>query len=249
MIETSESIKTITAAMLKFQGGVSGVKRDAANSHFRSKYATLENVIDTARPVLQECGIVFIQAPGAIVDGSLEVATQLTHPESGEWMRCTMQMPLGKRDPQGTGSALTYSLRYSLMAMLGLPPTDDDGEAAMDRSEKPLNLPGVKPSPLTAKSSDKAISSAEMKRQLEEIERDLLDVTTGAEWTKCGLVWSAIMERDGWPEDFREVARAKFETSRDRIKAGKGGVKPDAIDELLAAAKPRLSYREQTEGR
>jgi hypothetical protein len=143
MIETSENIVALTGAIIKVQGGISGVHKNAKNPHFKSSYATLENVIDTARPALQEAGIAFVQAPGMVVDGSVEVTTMLIH-DSGEWMRSTLHVPLGKRDPQGVGSAITYGCRYSLMAMLGLPPTDDDGEAAMERDE-PKRTVGINP--------------------------------------------------------------------------------------------------------
>jgi hypothetical protein len=131
MIDHSPDFKDLAAALLKFQGLVDGVKRDGSNTHFRTRYATLEAVIDTARPGLQEAGIAFTQAPGRIENNTIEMTTMLIHAASGQWMRSTMQIALGKMDPQGVGSATTYSARYSLMATLGLPPTDDDGEGAM----------------------------------------------------------------------------------------------------------------------
>lgn len=134
MIETSNEIKHISAALLKFQGMVDGVGKSSANPHFKSRYANLETVVDTARPELQAVGIVFMQSGGAIVDGVMAMTTRLTHADSGEWIQGTMDICLGKRDPQGVGSAQTYAQRYHLMAMLGLPPVDDDGEAAMDRT-------------------------------------------------------------------------------------------------------------------
>lgn len=130
MIETSTSIKALSAALFKFQGLVHGVVKDARNPHFKNTYASLEAVIDTARPGLQQVGLVFTQAPGKMRDGLMEVVTFIVHPESGEWMRATMDIPVSKNDPQSAGSALTYALRYSLMATLGLPPVDDDGETA-----------------------------------------------------------------------------------------------------------------------
>jgi hypothetical protein len=130
VIEHSPDIKALVAALKGVQGMVEGVRRDAANPHFKSRYATLEAVVDAARPALQANGLAFTQAPGVIVDGAVEITTMLMH-ESGEWLRSTLHVPLGKRDPQGLGSALTYGQRYSLMATLGLPPTDDDGEGAM----------------------------------------------------------------------------------------------------------------------
>lgn len=133
-IETSESVKNLSAALLAFQGDTDGVKRTSSNPHFRSRYASLEAVIDYARPVLQAHGLVFTQAPGRVIDGALELTTRVTHAASGEWQQSTMHIPLAKKDPQGAGSALTYAQRYSLMATLGLPPTDDDAEDAIDRN-------------------------------------------------------------------------------------------------------------------
>lgn len=135
MIITSPTITVLSLALHKFQGETTGVTKDGNNPHFKKNYATLANVIDTARPVLQSAGLVFIQGLGAVSDNSVEVTTRIIHAESGEWMESTLQMPLGKRDPQGTGSAVTYGLRYSLMAMLGLPPSDDDAETSADRGK------------------------------------------------------------------------------------------------------------------
>jgi hypothetical protein len=133
MIEMSAEIGKLAAALHVAQGVMTGVSRDAKNPAFKSKYATLENVIDTARPALQKAGLAWVQAPGAVTENGLAVTTMLMHGESGQWIRSTLQVPLMKRDAQAVGSATTYGLRYSLMAMLGLPPSDDDGN---DGSEK-----------------------------------------------------------------------------------------------------------------
>ena len=133
MITHSESIKAIAAAMFTFQGAVDGVEKNKVNPGFKSRYANLEAVRDTAVPELQKVGLLYTQSPGAIVDGVMAVTTMIIHAESGEWMKFEGDISLGKRDPQGVGSAITYMQRYSLMAALGLPPVDDDGEGAMER--------------------------------------------------------------------------------------------------------------------
>lgn len=135
-IKTSDSIIAISKALLTFQGQVDGVGKTKKNPAFKSNYATLENVRDTAVPELQAVGVVFIQSAGAIVDGVMSMTTRLIHAESGEWIEGVMDIPLGKRDPQGMGSAQTYASRYGLMAMLGLPAIDDDSEAAIDRNNQ-----------------------------------------------------------------------------------------------------------------
>lgn len=205
MIEHSDNIATLACALLGAQAGMNGAKRDAKNPHFKSSYATLETVIETAKPALQAHGIAFMQAPGQLVDGALEVTTMLVHGESGQWMRSTLHVPLQKRDPQGVGSAITYACRYSLMAMLGIPPVDDDGENAMDRSEGG-NAGNSKP-----------ISAAKQKQGLEAIEQDLLDCHSVEDVNKCARVWASIMDRDGWSKDYREAAKPKFAARRTAV--------------------------------
>ena len=123
--------RMLGTALLRAQGQMRGVGKDGQNPHFKSRYATLENVTETIRPVLQECGVLFVQAPGGVDEhGVMSLTTTLIHAESGETFSTTIGVPLVKRDPQGVGSAITYACRYSLMALLGLPPIDDDGESA-----------------------------------------------------------------------------------------------------------------------
>lgn len=132
MIEHSETVTDLFKALHQAQGQLAGVKRDSVNPHFKNRYASLENVIEAAKGPLQANGLAFTQAPGRLIDGAVEVTTMLMH-TSGQWMRSTLHVPLAKTDPQGVGSAITYGSRYSLMAALGLPPVDDDAEAALGR--------------------------------------------------------------------------------------------------------------------
>ena len=148
MIEHSEQVTELFKALHAAQGQLSGVKRDSVNPHFKNRYASLEAVIEAARGPLQANGLAFTQAPGRMIDGAVEVTTMLMH-TSGQWLRSTLHVPLAKTDPQGVGSAITYGSRYSLMAALGLPPVDDDAEAAVGR---PTNnpAPAAKPAPAKA---------------------------------------------------------------------------------------------------
>ncbi|MBF9233956.1 ERF family protein [Microvirga sp. BT350] len=122
-----------------------GATKDRKNPAFKSEYATLASVIEAARGPLTENGIAFLQSPGLLTAEGLPITTTLMH-ISGEWVSTTLLMPVQKRDPQGIGSVITYGCRYSLMSLLGLPPVDDDGEAAMDRSP-PKAQPKVVPPP------------------------------------------------------------------------------------------------------
>jgi hypothetical protein len=131
MIETSETIKAIAAALAKAQATMHGATKDGRNPAYKSTYATLASVIEAARGPLTENGISFMQMPGMVTpEGLLPIETRFWHGASGEWIKATFAVPIQKRDPQGFGSATTYGCRYAMMAALGLPPVDDDGEAA-----------------------------------------------------------------------------------------------------------------------
>lgn len=146
----NEFPKKLAGALFKVQSQLRGVGKDGTNPHYKSKYATLENVTDTVRPALQAEGVFFMQAPGNTDEhGVMALTTSFVHAESGEMYSATIGVPLAKRDPQGIGSAITYACRYSLMALLGLPPVDDDGEGA-GRAETST------PSKVLTKTSDEA---------------------------------------------------------------------------------------------
>ncbi len=128
--------------------------KQANNPHFRSKYADLGNVMDACLPALNEAGIALIQPTGTDEHGSF-VETILIHGESGEQLACRVPLILGKNDMQGFGSAVTYARRYGLMAMAGIAPEDDDGNAASAAAPK---REAEKPQGPSAEAVEKAIS-------------------------------------------------------------------------------------------
>lgn len=160
MIEHSPDITKLAEALNLAQSEMRGVAKDASNPHFKNRYASLEAVIDGTKPALTKHGLAFTQAPGALIEGALEITTMLMH-SSGQWIRSTLHMPVAKRDAQGVGSAITYGLRYSLMAVLGVPPTDDDdGERATDRNGPPDRAKSSAVTPLRSKDPIETLISA-----------------------------------------------------------------------------------------
>lgn len=140
-MKTSESIKQLSAALLKAQRSITFASKDAVNPAFRgSKYADLPAVIDAIKPALNDAGIVFLQTFSPSEAGFIAVTTRLIH-ETGEWVEDTATVPLPKSDPQGYGSAATYARRYSLAAITGLYQDDDDGNAASNT--KPAQIAKV----------------------------------------------------------------------------------------------------------
>lgn len=122
-------MKTIAAALARAQMNMGKALKQSANPAFRSKYADLGNVMDACLPALNEAGIALIQPTGEDGHGRF-VETILIHGESGESLSCRVPLIVAKNDMQGYGSAVTYARRYGLMAMAGIAPEDDDGNAA-----------------------------------------------------------------------------------------------------------------------
>jgi len=135
----SDSIKEIAGALVKFHDSVGAVKKDSENPFFKSKYASLDNVLETIKEPLALHGLSFAQFPDA--NG---LTTILMH-SSGEWLEATYAMEPTKNPikneqrevigyeltPQTQGSAITYMRRYALGAILGLATeTDDDANVA-----------------------------------------------------------------------------------------------------------------------
>lgn len=129
----SDTLAAIAPALVKALGKLEGAAKTKANPGFKgTKYADLETVINSSRDTLTEHGLTIIQLPGACASGVMNLETIIMH-ESGEWISGEMGIALGKTDPQGVGSALTYARRYAQMAALNMAAVDDDGEAAMGR--------------------------------------------------------------------------------------------------------------------
>lgn len=127
-MEHSDTINQIAAAVIAAQGELGAAKKTADNPFFKSKYADLASVVETARPVLTRHGLGVVQS--ADCDGELAVVeTMLVH-TSGEWFKSRTVLKPTKADPQGMGSAVTYARRYAYMAIIGMAAEDDDGNAA-----------------------------------------------------------------------------------------------------------------------
>jgi hypothetical protein len=137
----SESIANLAAALCKFQANIGKVKKEATNPFFKSKYASLANILDVIQKPLADAGLSFCQLPDE------ECLTTILMHISGEWIEASYTMPVVKaNDPQAMGSAITYARRYALGAALGLNiDEDDDGEKAMARNAKVEEKPFLNP--------------------------------------------------------------------------------------------------------
>jgi hypothetical protein len=103
--------------------------KDKSNPAFKSKYADLGACLDAVEDALLANGIALYHESTEDPNG-ITIECILLH-ESGETIKGgKLHVPAVKHDAPGFGSAMTYARRYSVMAVCGIAPEDDDGNAA-----------------------------------------------------------------------------------------------------------------------
>lgn len=141
MMNTEHATPSLFAALASAQAEIENAAKNAANPHYRSKYADLAEVLNTVRPTFAKHGLSIVQSTG--FDGQMVSVTTLVGHKDGGYITSVASCVPAKTDAQGVGSATTYLRRYSLAAMAGIAQEDDDGNAAA-HDRKPQ---GSKPEP------------------------------------------------------------------------------------------------------
>lgn len=162
-IAMSSDTKEIFSALAKAQAKIEPIHKDrtADAGKYSYNYATLDAVWEAVRPALTENDICTIQSP--CVDGDdVSVTTMLGH-SSGQWIAGTITLrAIGKTskegvllpvDAQSVGSAVSYGRRYTLMAIVGVTPDEDDDGSGGNVTTKPKSGLSQVPCPGCQKTS------------------------------------------------------------------------------------------------
>ena len=128
----TEEIDVLTSALIAFQNAFNKVslKKDSKNPHYNSQYLSLDNLINTIRPLLADAGLTIVQ------DLAGEYLTTVIYHTSGQFRGSAMPFsPMsgnkGTNALQELGGGITYAKRYALSAALCISvDSDDDGQSA-----------------------------------------------------------------------------------------------------------------------
>lgn len=136
----SPAMNQLAASLAAAQVEMKNPGFDAANPHFRNKFASLAAVRNAVVPVLAKHGISLTQDI-TTVDGGIACRTILTHASGQQMVFGPLVLPPTKADAQGFGSAATYARRYSMMAVAAVVgDEDDDGNGASDSNKEAAKL-------------------------------------------------------------------------------------------------------------
>ena len=126
----SDEINEIVKALVKVQAEIKNPKKEANNPFFKSKYSTLDSVIETYKELCSKNDLVVMENPVSKVTESgkslIGVEILLMH-SSGQFINFDPYLlsPV-KNDPQGVGSSITYARRYTLSSVFNIASEDDD---------------------------------------------------------------------------------------------------------------------------
>ena len=132
-MKSSDAINELANALCNAQSQMGGAVKDSANPFFKSSYADLTAVIKAIKQPFADNGLSYTQFPVSNENG-VGVSTRLMH-ISGQWLEMEYTLPTVKKDPQASGSAITYARRYALQSIAGIPTADDDAESVMLRGD------------------------------------------------------------------------------------------------------------------
>lgn len=128
----------LTERLAAAQADFGPIRFDAENSHFGSRYATLQAILAVVRPCLNRHGIALVQHVTA-KGTRLRIRTELRF--GGESLGSSLAWDLPpETTPQKLAAACTYLKRVSLQAILGIAGEDDDDGNAV--SQPPPNPAG-----------------------------------------------------------------------------------------------------------
>jgi hypothetical protein len=136
-----EPCKTLAEALAALQARLPRVAKTSEGQERggkKDKYADLTDISDALRPLLSSLDLSFVCRPTLDEQGRFVLAYALLH-VSGEEMGGFSPLPTSGT-PQQVGSAITYARRYTLCAVTGLAPGDDDDDAQAAEQEHVARL-------------------------------------------------------------------------------------------------------------
>jgi hypothetical protein len=165
MTRTSDQLDQIAPALVGIHNELRAIVKDSKNPAFKSKYASLDAILDTIRPILVRNGCFVTQT---VTEGAthnvtmrrkqnneqteqvvetfqetsvftITAASRCIH-LSGQWIESISIVPVAKFDAHGLGAAQTYARRFSLASLLALATDDDDDGNASTIQHAPRHV-------------------------------------------------------------------------------------------------------------
>ena len=138
------------ADLVNFLNDVGNVHADRVNPAFKSRYASLAEVLETVKSVAAKHRLAIVQNLDS-EEGKVTVLTAFRHVDGTVFPSGRLSVKAEGLTPQQIGSAITYLRRQSLQTACGIATDlDDDGAAsskptAFSAPSAASSQPGIRP--------------------------------------------------------------------------------------------------------
>lgn len=119
----SECITMLSNALRLIQQDMPHAPKDMVAGHGSKvtyRYASLQSIIDTARPLLLKAGLTMTHS----IEGNTLIAI-LNHTQSNQYMECRYDLVFKADDPRSKSAAITFGMKDTYRMMLGMVADDD----------------------------------------------------------------------------------------------------------------------------
>lgn len=126
---------SIYLKLLEVQKEIPVIEKDAPNPFYKSKYATLDGILEVVKPILSKHGLVMTQ-PLSNINGNPALAIRIVEADTGEMILDIFPL-MASADAQKQGGTITYTKRQSLAAFFCIQTSDDDDGNSLVEKPKP----------------------------------------------------------------------------------------------------------------
>ncbi len=229
-MQKSETINELATALAKAQGQIQDAKKDSSNPFFKSHYADLASIWAACRKPLSDNGLSVVQTI-EVKEGKRILESILFH-SSGQWISSSLDLLAKEETEQALGSAITYTRRYALSALVGISPDDDDAEAAMARpfgNQLPASARSEKPQPVASEATPASDSpqSAKLPASQKEVFFKLMALVKSEAMTQVDAA-KVVVDLGGTGENiFQKIKSLKPDKLQELNKKLDGLVSPE----------------------
>jgi len=212
-----EAIAMVTAAM-----SVEGISKSNRNQQQGYSFRGIDDVFNALSPMLAKHKLCILprvlsrsciermnQKGNALFYVTVESEFDFVSAEDGSKHTVkTFGEAMDSAD-KATNKAMSAAYKYAAMQAFCIP-TEGDNDADATTHE-------VKAEPAPVSAAPTQTSAAEKKRQLVQIDDDLLDCHTENDVRKVAAHWQGVAKNEGWNADFKTAAKAKFDKRREEL--------------------------------
>lgn len=190
-------MQNLLPALIAAKREFSPIAKTGYNPHYKSKYATLANILDSVNPAMHNHGLCLVQ-PLLTRSDRVLLQSYVYHAASTECLGSEVLLPEAP-DPQRLGAIISYYRRYAICSLLSL---------SIDGDDLPSNS-----QPHTGRAFE-ARSSSSSSPHTRQVNTDMSDVVACFEL----LGWDTA-QRAAWGETFRPGKPSRQWSAQDWISA------------------------------